>query len=417
MAKTVNLAYTRKTAPVRIDVVQYTTAPDIVFIIEDFTPMGRADIYIDKPSGEEIYNSCTIDGNKVIFTPTTQCFAEVGENKAQLQFLDGDKLAVSFPLTFVVAENIIDSDAAESTSEFTELQAAISTIGQYDQRIADVQQEMSDLNTELTDDMAALQTDITNDMAALSNEVNTQLGEVSTSIAEIDDILPYKLGYIRKLTNVDNLDALTEPGIYYYATSSPPQGAPFNNAAIVEVMAAPNNGTYALQRVTRVGVAGISAYRTLDVGQWRTWALIESMTEGIKTYDLRTAGYITNNSKRLSFTVPTSQLYGTVSIGELAVTLRHIEGGYPWAANGTGALATMAQLGSDRYPLINEYGMDDFISGTSIRKNDSCISINVEFVEPLRKTGDATITTNIIKNNVPIGVEATVGLMVDVPQW
>ena len=130
MAKTVILSLTRKQSQVRLDVVQYTTAPDIVFVIEDYTPTGRADFYIEKPSGEEIYNHCTIDGNKIIFTPTTQCFAEVGEQKAQLQILDGDKMAVSFPIQLVVAENIIDSSAAESQSEFTELQEAISTIGQ-----------------------------------------------------------------------------------------------------------------------------------------------------------------------------------------------------------------------------------------------------------------------------------------------
>lgn len=243
MAHVVNLSYTRKTAPVRVDVVQYTTAPDIVFIIEDYTPTGRADIYIEKPSGEEIYNSCTIDGNEITFTPTTQCFAEVGENKAQLQILNGDKLAVSFPIKFIVVENIIDSSAAESQSEFTELQEAIGTIGQYDARIQGV-----------IDDMAALEENIDNDFAILESAA---------------------FKWRRVLTSSDNLNDIKQMGLYAYTTSSVPQNAYYQNAAIVEVMAASSSSSTIIQRVTRFGTVGYSAYRVLYNSNWSEWSALE----------------------------------------------------------------------------------------------------------------------------------------------
>ena len=275
MAKTVILYLTRKQSQVRLDVVQYTTAPDIVFIIEDYTPTGRADFYIEKPSGEEIYNHCTIDGNKVIFTPTTQCFAEVGEQKAQLQLLDGDKMAVSFPIQLVVAENIIDSSAAESQSEFTELQAAISTIGQYDQRIQGVQDAMDALETELTDDMAALQSNVTQQLNDAIAGVNTQINNVNTEMDALENrvisLEDYGFIYRRQLTSSDDLNNITTPGVYWYPTESVPNNAPFENAAVVEVFYAGSTTNRVIQRATRWAVRGQSKFRSLYGGNWINW--------------------------------------------------------------------------------------------------------------------------------------------------
>lgn len=283
MAKTVILSLTRKQSQVRLDVVQYTTAPDIVFIIEDYTPTGRADFYIEKPSGEEIYNHCTIDGNKIIFTPTTQCFAEVGEQKAQLQILDGDKMAVSFPIQLVVAENIIDSSAAESQSEFTELQDAISTIGQYDQRIQDVQDDMAALETQLTDDMAALQTNVTQQLNTAISGVNTQITNINTELDALENnvqnLNDYGFIYRRQLTSADDLNNITTMGTYYYLTDNVPANAYYNNASILEVIWVGSDSYRIIQRLTRFGTGGKSAFRIRGAQAWSDWAEYSTTAE------------------------------------------------------------------------------------------------------------------------------------------
>lgn len=296
---TVTLSITNKNVPVRLDVVQYTTAPDIGFVIDDYTPTGRADIYIKKPSGEEIYNHCTIDGNTVIFTPTTQCFAEVGENKAMLQILDGEKLAVSFKIWFIVEENFIDSSAAESQSEFTELQSAISTIGQYDQRIQDVQDAMTALDTELTEDMSDLQTAVTNQLNAAVTELNEEMdgldGRLTTAENNIEQLTDSGFIYRRQLTSADDLNDIKTVGIYWYATGDVPVNAYTDYASVVEVIMSGASNSRIIQRSTRYGPnTGTSAFRTLSTGTWNEWRRyatntdISSINTSISTLESRT---------------------------------------------------------------------------------------------------------------------------------
>lgn len=280
---TVTLSITNKNVPVRLDVVQYTTAPDIGFVLDDYTPTGRADIYIKKPSGEEIYNHCTIDGNTVIFTPTTQCFAEVGENKAMLQILDGEKLAVSFKIWFIVEENFIDSSAAESQSEFTELQDAISTIGQYDQRIQDVQDAMTALDTELTEDMSDLQTAVTNQLNAAVTELNEDMdgldGRLTTAENNIEQLTDYGFIYRRQLTSADDLNNIKTFGTYWFATGNVPSNAYYDNASVVEVIYVGADSSRILQRVTRYAASGKSAFRVLNAGTWSDWRELATNTD------------------------------------------------------------------------------------------------------------------------------------------
>lgn len=241
--RAVILSYTRKQAPVIIDVVQYTTAPAIDFIIEDYTPTGEATIFIDKPSGEKVYSHCTINGNVITFVPTTQCFAEVGENPAQLQILDNEKMAVSFKMKFMVEENFIDDDAVESQSEFTELQEAIGTIGQYNTKIAELRQDLEDFETE-----------INNDFTVFNSEAFT---------------------WRRVLTQEDDLNNITQMGYYAYNTGNAPQNTYYENGSLVEVMASPSDTTRIVQRVTKAGTGGGSAYRVLSSGNWSAWMATE----------------------------------------------------------------------------------------------------------------------------------------------
>lgn len=127
MNKIVHLSLSKKDVPIRIDVVQYATIPSIVFVLDDYTPGSgaTANLYIKKPDGTEIYNSCTISGNQITYKPTTQSFAALGVSKCQLQIIETSGTAVSFLIYADVTENIIDSSAIESQDEFTALEDAL----------------------------------------------------------------------------------------------------------------------------------------------------------------------------------------------------------------------------------------------------------------------------------------------------
>lgn len=152
MNKIIHLSITKKDVPIRMDVVQYATEPSIVFVLDDYTPSAGsvANLYIKKPDGTEIYNSCTISGNQVTYRPTTQSFAALGVSKCQLQIVKSGNTAVSFLIYADVTENIIDSSAVESQDEFTALEEALSTVSDYDGRITTNANNISALTTRMT---------------------------------------------------------------------------------------------------------------------------------------------------------------------------------------------------------------------------------------------------------------------------
>lgn len=95
---------------------------------------------------------------------------------------------------------------------------------------------------------------------------------------DINSNLTVKYGRMRKLTSSDNLDNITDNGIYWYATESVPQNAPYQNASVVEVIGSSSATGEKFQRVTRYGVPGKSSWRPLGGGGngWLAWA--ESLT-------------------------------------------------------------------------------------------------------------------------------------------
>lgn len=90
--------------------------------------------------------------------------------------------------------------------------------------------------------------------------------------------LTKKYGRMRQLTSSDNLDNITDNGIYWYPTESVPQNAPYQNAAVVEVIGSSSATGEKFQRVTRYGVPGKSSCRPLGGGSngWLEWT--ESLT-------------------------------------------------------------------------------------------------------------------------------------------
>lgn len=127
MNTTVDLNVASYKLPVLVHYVQHSTEIPIDFIIHDYEiPSGAtARFYLRKPSGNEVYNDCTISGNKITLQPSAQTFAEKGLQKAQLQLMIEDKFLISFPIDFDVAENIIDSSAIESSNEYGALETLL----------------------------------------------------------------------------------------------------------------------------------------------------------------------------------------------------------------------------------------------------------------------------------------------------
>lgn len=126
----INLRVTNKGLTQVVDYVQGTNTIPIVFDIVDYNiPAGAtANIYIKKPSGAQIYNSCSISGNEITVNPTTQMFAESGKQFGQLQILNSEKILESFLILFNVEKSIVDDTAIESSDEFTALEDALNSV-------------------------------------------------------------------------------------------------------------------------------------------------------------------------------------------------------------------------------------------------------------------------------------------------
>lgn len=151
-----------------VDYVQGTNAIPIVFDIVDYNiPAGAiANIYIKKPSGAQIYNSCSISGNKITVNPTTQMFAESGKQFGQLQILNSEKILESFLILFNVEKSIIDDAAIESSDEFTALEDALNSI--------------DDVATEAENAVSAAKQAVSDAQAAIEN-ANTAISGANTA--------------------------------------------------------------------------------------------------------------------------------------------------------------------------------------------------------------------------------------------
>lgn len=107
-----------------------------------------------------------------------------------------------------------------------------------------------------------------NDTSATIQRV-TRYGEGGhTSIRSLSggtwmDWQEFASNFIRRLTSSDDLDKITDKGVYDYATSSIPKNCPFTNAGIVEVVGNKTGGAL-IQRITRFGLDGYSSFRGYD---------------------------------------------------------------------------------------------------------------------------------------------------------
>lgn len=151
-----DISVLKKELTTRIDYVQGTNGIPILFNIVDYSiPSGAtANIYIKKPSGKQIYNSCTISEQVITVQPTTQMFAESGKQFGQLQILNSEKILKSFLILFNVEKSIVDDTAIESSDEFTALEDALNSI---DDAATEAENAVSAANQAVSDAQAAIE--------------------------------------------------------------------------------------------------------------------------------------------------------------------------------------------------------------------------------------------------------------------
>lgn len=135
---TINLA--GQAVPNIIPAVQGDTGRVIVFTLADFSiPAGStATYYVQKPSGEAVYNAATINNNKVTVELTAQSLAETGDNYGQVRILNGEDVVTSFDFILLV-KPFRGIDAIESTTEMNIFDEAVqNAMEQFDSMIPDI---------------------------------------------------------------------------------------------------------------------------------------------------------------------------------------------------------------------------------------------------------------------------------------
>lgn len=161
--------------PPRIDVPQGTNVQQLKFNFMDIVPEGNPRIYLEKPSGAEIYNDAEdFDFEAVppyaVFNTTTQMTAESGQMNGQVRVTDsGNKILNSFPILFNVVESPSSDSAIESSDELTAL----------DNALAKVQPAIDSIN-ETNSEIAEAESDRVSAEQTRENNENIRKGNEST---------------------------------------------------------------------------------------------------------------------------------------------------------------------------------------------------------------------------------------------
>jgi len=115
-------------------------------------------------------------------------------------------------------------------------------------------------------------------------------------------------------------------------------------------------------------------------------------------------GFLTNASKEIRFFIPWAKACaGTYSMKELSITVRKIDGGYPYARSGSSG-GTYTQLGDGAVQIWNNgrTARTNEVSDITVTPVDgSGLRVNITFTYALAaSSGSATAITN----NVPISI-------------
>ena len=146
----------------------------------DIVPEGNPRIYLEKPSGAEIYNDAEdFDFEAVppyaVFNTTTQMTAESGQMNGQVRVTDsGNKILNSFPILFNVVESPSSDSAIESSDELTALDNALAKVRPAIDSINETNSEIAEAES---DRVSAEQTRENNENIRKGNENTRQSQE------------------------------------------------------------------------------------------------------------------------------------------------------------------------------------------------------------------------------------------------
>ena len=87
------------------------------------------------------------------------------------------------------------------------------------------------------------------------------------------------LGFKKTLTSADDLNNITEDGVYVYSTNSRPANCPYSNAGVILVFGANSSASQKIQFCFRYGEAGCGKFRCLLSGSWLAWADFGGLVE------------------------------------------------------------------------------------------------------------------------------------------
>lgn len=157
-----------QSVPNIIPVVQGDTGRTIVFSLADFTiPTGStARYYVQKPSGNAVYNNATIEDNTVIVDLTAQAIAETGDNYGQVRIEKDGEVVTSFDFILLV-KAFRGIGAIESKTEMNIFDKAVE---QASEEIDEVKTDALDAITDAKD--SALQ-EIDQSTGNFADEFNT----------------------------------------------------------------------------------------------------------------------------------------------------------------------------------------------------------------------------------------------------
>ena len=126
-----SISVTQPGIPIKVPAVQGDSGRRIIFVMADLDiPSGStATIYAKKPSGAEIYNSCTVSqsasgASTVTVDLTSTILGEPGEIPAQIQVTNGNDIVTTFLFFLCVQKSLISNSAIEGKDEFTALEQA-----------------------------------------------------------------------------------------------------------------------------------------------------------------------------------------------------------------------------------------------------------------------------------------------------
>jgi hypothetical protein len=184
------LSYSSRTVPPIVQAVQGDTGRTVRFDVTDFTiPAGaEATYFIEKPSGEAVYNAATISGNSILCELTAQSLAEPGENKMQVRVILDDEIVTSFKVCLLVS-TFWGIDAIESGTEMNIFDQAV------EQATEQFQENAEQIVEEVIEYIPADYTELTEEVTQLNERFNAYFPEYRNRLYVVGEYVTYN-GYL-----------------------------------------------------------------------------------------------------------------------------------------------------------------------------------------------------------------------------